>query len=260
MPNSERPAEVYEDLADWYDRTGQAKLRDWFLVLAADAALTAGHPEDADHLRTRLLQTNPHHLLKPFRSMTEALQSPDVERYVADLRRTYPPEAAASLLATQREAAADRGAHGHPPSHHAAGLSPPPTELFPSATAEPKVFRVQPADSEPRTKPKATPPRPSTGARSPTRPEPAPALPPRAPAPLVPRPSQPGPSVRLPPAAALPREPVGPPRGSRSQPIIEDGATGAWVSSGLFILLLLGSLALAVYTFAGPFLPAGWLR
>ena len=35
-----RSLQVYEELATWYDRQGQAKLRDWFLVLAADLALT----------------------------------------------------------------------------------------------------------------------------------------------------------------------------------------------------------------------------
>src|SRR5437588_10661186 len=123
MPNSERPTRVYEDLADWYDRTGQAKLRDCFLVLAADEALARGRPADAERLRNRLLQTNPHHLLKPFPSFAEALESPDVQSYVADLRRTYPPEAAATLLATQRQTAAEREAQGHPPRLQAAGSS-----------------------------------------------------------------------------------------------------------------------------------------
>jgi hypothetical protein len=33
--------------------------------------------------------------------------------------------------------------------------------------------------------------------------------------------------------------------------------SGAWVATLLFVLLLLGGLALAVYTFAKPFLPVG---
>jgi len=247
MPNNERPTRVYEDLAEWYDRTGQAKLRDWFLVLAADAALTGGRAKDAERLRSRLLQNSPHHLLKPYSSFTEALQSPDVQGYVADLRRTYPPEAAASLLATQRQTAADRGAQGHQPPPKAAGLSPLPTELFPSATAEPKVFRMQPAGEEPQTRANAAVPRQPAVTHPPTRPEPAPA--PRMSAQPRPRVPQSAPPIR---AAA-------PVRGPRAPETIEDGATGAWLSSGLFFLVVLASLALAVYTFARPFLSPGWL-
>src|SRR5437660_11584317 len=94
---------VYERLAEWYDREGQPKLRDWFLVLAADAAHSAGQPAEAERLRGRLLQRNPHHLLKPFASFAEALRSPDVQGYVADLRRTYPPAAAEQLLKSQQD-------------------------------------------------------------------------------------------------------------------------------------------------------------
>jgi hypothetical protein len=102
MQNTEHTVRVYEDLADWYDRSAQAKLRDWFLVLAADAALAAGQADEAERLRGRLLHANPHHLLKPYASFAEALQSRDVQGYVADLRRTYPPEAAGrSLLRVQ---------------------------------------------------------------------------------------------------------------------------------------------------------------
>jgi len=241
MLNNERPASVYEDLADWYDRTGQAKLRDWFLVLAADEALANGCRQDAERLRSRLLTTNPHHLLKPYASFAEALQSPDVQGYVADLRRTYPPEAAAALLATHRQTAADRGTHGHPPPLKAAGPSPPSTELFPSATAEPKAFRVQPPAEEPKAKPNPTAPRPS------------------APGPPRPRMPQPAP-VRGPIPGPLPRSAIEAARGARSRENVEDGATGAWVSSALYFLLLLASIALALHTFAEPFLPAGWLR
>src|SRR5262249_13715278 len=78
MANAAQPVRVYEELADWYDRQGQAKLRDWFLVLAADAALAGGRVDEAERLRGQLLYLNPHHLLKPFASFAEALKSPDV--------------------------------------------------------------------------------------------------------------------------------------------------------------------------------------
>jgi hypothetical protein len=40
----------------------------------------------------------------------------------------------------------------------------------------------------------------------------------------------------------------------------EDTATGAWVAGGLFVLVLAAGVALALYTFARPFLPQDWLR
>ena len=59
---------TYADLAELYDRQGQPKHRDWFLVLAADAAVSAQQPAEADQLLGRLLSVNPHHFLRPFGS------------------------------------------------------------------------------------------------------------------------------------------------------------------------------------------------
>jgi hypothetical protein len=39
----------------------------------------------------------------------------------------------------------------------------------------------------------------------------------------------------------------------------EAAERGDWVAAGLFVLVLLGGAALAVYTFAKPFLPPQWL-
>jgi hypothetical protein len=261
MPNTERPLRVYEDLANWYDRTGQAKLRDWFLVLAADDAFARGQVKDAERLRSRLLQTNPHHLLKPFASFKEALQSPDVQGYIADLRRTYPPEAAANLLATQRQAAAERETHGHASPARPAGVSPPSTELFPSATEDPYVVRMQPTGDDAKAKVNPAPPRPAAAPRPPLHPQQGTGPTARVPAQPRPRGAQRGPSPsRGPGPIPLSLPPNAAPRSSPPAERLEERTTGAWVSSGLFMLLLLGTLALVVYTFIGPFLPPGWLR
>jgi hypothetical protein len=92
MRNPETMLRVYEELADRFAKQNEPRSRDHCLVLAADTALAAGRPQDADHMRQRLLQFNPHHLLRPFASMAEAMQAPDVQEYVADLRRQWPPE------------------------------------------------------------------------------------------------------------------------------------------------------------------------
>ena len=43
--------DIYEEFADKYDRQGDARQRDLFLVLAADAAYTASSADQADRLR-----------------------------------------------------------------------------------------------------------------------------------------------------------------------------------------------------------------
>ena len=98
MRTSEILQRMYEDLANHFARQGESRQRDECLVLAADAALSVGRPEDAERLRKRLLLTNPHHLLRPYTTMAEAMLSVDVCDYVADLRKQWPPETVAKLL------------------------------------------------------------------------------------------------------------------------------------------------------------------
>src|SRR5438093_988048 len=89
---------LYEDLANHLARQGDSRRRDECLVLAADAALSAGLAEEAERLRKRLLLTNPNHLLRPYASMAEAMDSRDVTDYIAGLRQEWPPENVAKLL------------------------------------------------------------------------------------------------------------------------------------------------------------------
>src|SRR5436305_8831144 len=98
MLKSDQVMRVYEDLAYLYDRKGAAKLRDCYLILAADAAFAAGWEDVAERLRIQLLSFNPHHLLRPYVSFADALRSPDIQRYIADLRATHPPELAGREL------------------------------------------------------------------------------------------------------------------------------------------------------------------
>src|SRR5215469_1142977 len=90
--------QVYKELADWYERQGQPAMRDRFLVLAAEAAFSAGKTEEAERLRQRLLQGNPHHMLKPFSSFGQALQSTNIQIYIHDLQANYPVQTAEGLL------------------------------------------------------------------------------------------------------------------------------------------------------------------
>jgi hypothetical protein len=134
---------LYEDLANHYARRGESGQRDNCLVLAADAALAAELPEEAERLRRRLLLTNPHHLLRPFASMTEAMQSADVRDFVADLRKHLPPNALLKLL------------HQNAPDKNYPVAWPAPVR--PAATAQaavpapaaPTVAMEPPADESP---------------------------------------------------------------------------------------------------------------
>jgi hypothetical protein len=102
MASTQQSVRVYRELAELYDRQGEQQMRDRFLVLAADAALAAGMKDEAERLRQRLLQHNPHHLLKPFASFADAMRSTDVQNYVTALRRSHPYEKAEHLLETMR--------------------------------------------------------------------------------------------------------------------------------------------------------------
>ena len=102
MASADRSIRVYQELATHYNARGEAQVRDRFLVLAADAATAAGRGEEAERLRNRLLELNPHHMLRPYSSWSQALQSQDVKSYVEGLRRTYPPSSAENLLESVR--------------------------------------------------------------------------------------------------------------------------------------------------------------
>jgi hypothetical protein len=138
-------AQLYEDLANHFARQGEFRQRDQCLVLAADAALTAGMPQEAERLRRRLLLTNPHHLLRPYGSMAEAMQSSDVRDYVSDLRTQWPPETLGKLL---NQPPADAPVAPVPPTAPIARASAPkpapPKRAAPPAE-EPVEERVTPA-------------------------------------------------------------------------------------------------------------------
>src|SRR5262245_63146051 len=103
MASAEQATQIYRELAEGYGRQGQAQMRDRFLVLAADAALAAGQKDEAERLRGRLLQHNPHHLLKPYSSFAEAMKSADVQNYVGALRRSHPYDKAETMLEELRK-------------------------------------------------------------------------------------------------------------------------------------------------------------
>ena len=212
---------IYKELADAQERQGQPQLRDRFLVLAADAANTAGRAAEADLLLARLLRTNPHHMLRPFASFREAMASSDIQNYIAELRRTHPPDQAEAAFDSLRA-----GRPVHPPVRPTKAIPPtrPTVDFDEEDEPEPlKMYREQED---------AQPPRPAPPPRTP---QPAPARPAAAtprPAPLPrPRPATPVPDVEA------HRPYLAPPSVEPDEP-----AHGSWLSAGLFVLILAAGL------------------
>jgi hypothetical protein len=241
MAATDRKVHVYQELAEREHLRGATQARDRFLILAADAALAAGHNDQAEQLRARLLEYNPHHLLKPFPSLADALKSSEVYGYVADLRSSYPPEEAERLLASLRPGEEmPRSEAPEPPIFDAAPATPatlpdpPPLQTFRFA-AQPETL---PSAAEmPEAPEEAGSPFGGLRGSPSASPSPAP-LPARRPTPL---PGAPAPVA------------------GEEAPDTDDGderpaGVGPWLSDTLFVVVLLVGLVWVGYTLARPFL------
>jgi hypothetical protein len=163
MKNNDTLQLRYEQLGKRYEQMGEQRRRDHCLVLAADAALAAGRPQEAERLRQWLLRVNPYHLLCPYASMSEAMNSGDVRDYIADLRQQLSPERVEQLLKEAPEPeAVYKVAHDN--------ISPPtPHEITPLPEAPPRPPRIAlppPPARKPAPVPKA--PTPTRQTASPT--------------------------------------------------------------------------------------------
>lgn len=260
MHTRDKILQVYLDLAEMYERQQDPGMREVFLMLAADAALRADHPTQAESLRQELLRQDPHHVLRPFPSFAEAIQHPDIDNYLDDLRQKYPVEVAEDLLESiwpqSSQPSPDVPATMPPQQRPPELLTPPPTMKQPAKPdeSEPlKVYRAAP-DADERQPPTTMPPTrvPPTRLNPPRpagqpRPLPRPAASPRpigAPAP-APRARPPAPRVtRTPPPPATAR-----PDRFAAQPEPEEApASGAWVGTLLFMIILAAAVALVMFT------------
>jgi hypothetical protein len=254
MPTQDDPVQVYQELSDCYQRRNEPPMRDRFLVLAADAALRAGRILEADRFRLRLLKLNPHHLLKPYASFTQAMQAPDVQTYVRDLRLNYPPEVALILLNSLRTAdttmpataAASNPKPLHPDDDATVALGEPTESLkvFPdqheSDLAETAALPKELIEMTRRT-----------------------ASQPPAPAPQTPAPAKNTPHSHAAPATMAKKKPLAVPRPepitmTAAQPPLPTSESkpatgGGWFATVLFAFVLASALALAAFTFARPF-------
>jgi hypothetical protein len=241
MRNPETMLRIYEELADRFARGKEARFRDQCLVLAADAALAANQQPEADRLRQRLLQVNPHHLLRPFASMAEAVQAPDVEEYIADLRRQWPPEFAEKLYLSDPEQAGPAAAPAVTPAPVRSEAAPqdvvarplPPKE---SAKEPAKELEASPIPLDPRPAPPVR--RAAVAAKPSPQPVRAAAAVPAAPAagaaPARPARTEPPVNVSAPPAVIAP--------------------SGRWMVSLLLLLGIAVGIGLFLVAFVWPLL------
>ena len=221
MASADRSIRVYQELAAHYGARGEAQVRDRFLVLAADAATAAGRPEEAERLRHRLLEVNPHHMLRPYSSWSQALQSQDVKSYIDGLRRTYPPSSAENLLESVRGAAEEEQAPQPLPSAAldatvplaAADMPTPIPTRVPAQSPAARTARLVAPTARTTPIPFAKPAPPANGIR-------------------------PARTVRE--ALTMTSSP---------------SPAGRWVAVLLFYLVLAAGIALGAYTFIRPFYP-----
>ena len=160
---------VYRELADSYDRLGQASMRDRFLILAADAALEAGQDAEAECLRQRLLQGSRHHMLRPYSSFAEAVRAADVQTYLRDLKVNYPPEVAQQLLESLQNAPGT-GPTGDPKPARDWGKPAPPESAPAIPPTAPLLDLASPSPPQPGDLVGGFPRREDRGASAPLRP------------------------------------------------------------------------------------------
>jgi hypothetical protein len=251
MTAGTQSALTYLKLSEWFNRKGQPQQRDRFLVLAADAAQAAGRQEDAEKLRLRLLKHNPHHLLRPYASFSQAMDSVDVQSYVNDLRNSYPPKKAAEMLvsASQENKPPAEQHKPLPPTLPVVDLGPDPTG--PAVNEPLKVYRGK---EEGAPVPRTSVHGPSERARTGMPSAPARTQAPSAAAPAA-RPIKPVRPVVAPPVYSLAPEQHAQPSAWKQLRRSEggaDGAGGEWVGTSLFVVVLAVGIAMGAYALAGP--------
>jgi hypothetical protein len=241
MPAANRKLTTYREVAECYDRCGHDTMRDRFLVLAADAALSMSQIDEAERLRIHLLERNPHHLLQPYASFEEAMKSVDVQNYVAALRRSHPFEKAEYLLETMRSPSIGQA------EQPAEAKNRPIPRAEQEARDQAHIYLLQPSLPEPKPirspfNDPSVPPKSKSASQSKGQ-----AMPIRADRDPDVYPIQPDLGVKA-------RS-----RGSAETSTEWKESPDALVSIFLAVLVFLGGLALALYALAWPFLPQAWL-
>lgn len=254
------PPQLFLELAELYEQRDEPKMRDRFLILAADAAFSGGQLQQAERLHQHLLQVSPHHMLKGYRSFAEAVRAEPVRAYIHDLKQNYPNEVVHRLLESLRGRTVPVDTMKAPPSATAKPLVPPsPTQpeadwtaLMSDTTPPAPAHPAQPGggtakgwDLANERMPRRPPP-PATAATPAARP------PARQPA----LPAAPLPATRT----RSSSEPAQTNRGVKSMTNAKKRRKAktkptSWLVMLLFVLVFVSGLALLGYSLARPFLP-----
>jgi len=258
MPTAERAIEVYLRLARACEGQAHGAERDGYLLLAAESAWACGRNQQAERLRFLLLKHNPNHLLKPYGSFAQAVESLDVQALIRQLRRQHPAEQSERLLrALEPKTEAARHGLTETPSRTndktrqelvlPVGTVLEPPDGVPGKEATPASAAEQPPrpiQKEVRKMAETNPPRP-------------PIPDPRRSAPPVARPAG-GPGVfNVAPDDRLRPRPAAAPIAGLSPPVRHEAAGGAIGLLLAIIVFLLGA-AVFVLTFLQPFVPLGF--
>lgn len=221
---------LYLELIDTYTESGQTTLRDYFVLLAADAFLASGQEDEAEYFYVEFSGRNPDHVLSRAGTLAAAVNHPEGRTYLGNLRQNYPEDVVRDLVqeARNRITPAPRP-----------GPAPNPRPLAPTAPIP--ILRLN------------NPP-PDRGPGNPVpAPRPQPALPRREPtpttAPARPQPAQPRP---------VPSSPPSQPHKRMLPPGLPEEPTSAGIPAiNFFLLLLLVGLAVfqAGWSLILPLLP-----
>jgi hypothetical protein len=239
-------AELYQQLADAYHHQGKFPERDRFLVLAMDAAQESGQVPVAEQVRRRLLELNPNHLIKPYATAAEAVQSPNFANYLGQLRKNFPPAKAQALLREVGKTTSRQPTMLAPEAHF------PPADPVSNQNRPPKWSTVE-IEVRHKPSPPPTPPlpvftysqEPPPVQRQPSVTDPLAHIPPpqprQAPEPFrLASPPMTTPTLNQQPATRL-----------RSAEVIYS-PSGATIGNFFFIAVLLASLATLGYVFVRP--------
>lgn len=91
---------VYLHLARASQQRRRPHVRDRLLVLAAEQAVQAGLAPIAAYCRALVLEHNPHHLLRRWETVAQAMQDDEYRCWSRQLRRRYGQERAERMLQT----------------------------------------------------------------------------------------------------------------------------------------------------------------
>jgi hypothetical protein len=152
---------IYHELAERYSWQNESRLRDIFYLLAADVAQSTGRVDDAEALRQKMIELNPNSILRPYPTFAAALDSLDIQDYLADLRRQFPPEEAEKLLPKVRANPLGQKSGGEktlsqrdtheilPPTARTVNMPPPPKSPRQKSPYEPTASAPLPAEESP---------------------------------------------------------------------------------------------------------------